>query len=138
MRAEIPLLGLVAVGPGYVGFLLCPEVSSPALRFSIHSSLALALGLPLQNLDQAGPEETSSCEWAVTRKEHKLSLLPDFQLNHFSLNRRGNKADRVPLAGWGAGIGKKKGLPPSDLSLLPGSHRRHGSLLERIDMRKDV
>lgn len=58
MRAEIPLLGLVVVGPGYVGFLLCPEVSSPAL------------GLPLQNLDQAGPQETSSWEWAVTRKEH--------------------------------------------------------------------
>lgn len=41
VRAEIPLLGLVAVGPGYVGFLLGPEVSSSALRFSIHCSLVL-------------------------------------------------------------------------------------------------
>lgn len=41
VRAEIPLLGLVVVGPGYVGFLLCPEVSSPTLRFSVHSPLAL-------------------------------------------------------------------------------------------------
>lgn len=55
-------------------------MSSPAPGLKIPQLPSPALGLPVQNPDQASPEETSSCEWAVTRKEHKLSPLAGFQL----------------------------------------------------------